>query len=139
MLGPEVSIEGAVLDCFAYVVGEDVFGFGEVGDGAGDFEDAVVGPGAEVELGHGHFHHAFGGFIEGAMALEELGGHTGVAANLAVFGEAFALDGARFHHPLADGGAGFAGGLAGDVLILDGGTSTWMSMRSSNGPEMRSR
>ncbi len=110
------------MDRFADVVGEDVFGGGEVGDGAGDFEDAVVGSGAEVQLGHGHLHHAFGGFIEGAMALEELGGHAGVATDFGIFGEAVTLDDARFFHALADGGGAFAGdSLAGDVPIRHGG------------------
>lgn len=49
----EVPIEAAHLDGFEEVAGLDVFGVGEVGDGAGDFEDAVVGAGREGELLHG--------------------------------------------------------------------------------------
>jgi hypothetical protein len=37
--------EGAVLDSFADVFENDGVGLGEVIDGAGDFEDAVVGAG----------------------------------------------------------------------------------------------
>jgi hypothetical protein len=45
---PESAIEGAVLDGFADVFGGDGVGGGEVGDGAGDFQDAVVSAGAQV-------------------------------------------------------------------------------------------
>ena len=39
--------------CAPVVVVEDVGGAFEVGDGAGDFEDAVVGPRAHVHAFHG--------------------------------------------------------------------------------------
>ena len=52
-LGQERPVQGVVLDGFEDVVGGDVIQRGEVGQGAGDFEDAVVGAGAEVEVGHG--------------------------------------------------------------------------------------
>jgi hypothetical protein len=45
---PQCAIEAAVLDCFADVFGGDGLGGSEVGDGAGDFENAIVGAGAEV-------------------------------------------------------------------------------------------
>jgi len=50
---PHLPIQGAVLDRFTEVGGVDFFGGGEVGDGAGDLEDTVVGAGAEAELGQG--------------------------------------------------------------------------------------
>ena len=34
---PQIAVECAVLDRLAYMVAEDVFRAGEVGDGAGDF------------------------------------------------------------------------------------------------------
>ena len=42
------------MDGFADVLWGDSFLPGEVGDGAGDFEDAVEGAGAELEFIHGH-------------------------------------------------------------------------------------
>src|SRR5262245_8704392 len=80
ILRPKIAIQGAVLDGFADMVGLDVFGTGEVGDGSRDFQNPVIRPGAEVELGHGHLHHALGGFVEVAVALELLVGHARVAA-----------------------------------------------------------
>ena len=47
------------MDGFGDVFGLDRVGAFEVGDGAGDFQDAVVGAGAEALLGHGAFEQAF--------------------------------------------------------------------------------
>ena len=47
------AVEVAVGDGFHDVVAEDVGGAFEVGDGAGDFEDAVVGSRAHVHALHG--------------------------------------------------------------------------------------
>ena len=57
------------MDGFGDVFGVEVRGVFDVGDGAGDFEDAVVGAGAESLLGHGAFEQAFavgGEFAESA-------------------------------------------------------------------------
>ena len=55
-------IEVAVADGFHNVVVADGEAAVEVGDGAGDFQDAVVGPRAHVHLGDGlaEFFHSFG-------------------------------------------------------------------------------
>jgi hypothetical protein len=45
---PQCAIETAVLNGFAHVLGGDRLDRGEIGDGAGNFENAIVGPGAEV-------------------------------------------------------------------------------------------
>ena len=47
------AVEVAVGDSFHDVVGEDVVAAFEVGDGAGDFEDAVVGACRHVHAFHG--------------------------------------------------------------------------------------
>ncbi len=111
---PKDAVQGAVLDRFADMFGENVFGVGEVGDGAGDFEDAIVGACAEVEFRHRHFHHAFGGFVQGAMVFQELCGHAGIAAGLAAFSEALALDFAGGGDAFTDRGGGFAGSFGGE-------------------------
>ena len=49
------AVEVAVGDGFHDVVGEDVSAAFEVGDGAGDFEDAVVGSCGHVHAVHGVF------------------------------------------------------------------------------------
>ena len=45
-LHPQLSIQVAELDGFGHVLAGEVFASGKVGDGAGDFQDAVVGAGA---------------------------------------------------------------------------------------------
>ena len=52
-LGERTAVERAVLDCFADVLGLDGFALPKVGDRACDFQDPVVGAGAQVELFHG--------------------------------------------------------------------------------------
>ena len=45
---PQCAIETSILNRLAYVFGSDGFGGIKVGDGARDFENAIVGAGAEV-------------------------------------------------------------------------------------------
>ena len=47
-LYPERAIEGAILDGFADVLGCDIGLAVEIGDRARDFEDPIIGAGAEV-------------------------------------------------------------------------------------------
>ena len=69
VLGPVGPVERAVLDGFGYVFGFDGWRVFDVRDGAGYFEDAVVGAGAESLLGHGALEQALavgGEFAKGA-------------------------------------------------------------------------
>ena len=59
VLGPVSAVERAVLDGFGDVFGFDVGGVFDIGDGAPDFQDAVVGAGAKSLLSHGAFEEAF--------------------------------------------------------------------------------
>ena len=52
-LHPRLSIQTSVADGFGDVVALDILLTGEVGDGAGDLDDAFVGSGGEIEVGHG--------------------------------------------------------------------------------------
>ena len=52
-LHPRLSIQTSVADGFGDVVALDIRLTGEVGDGAGDLDDAFVGSGGEIEGGHG--------------------------------------------------------------------------------------
>ncbi len=84
----------------------------EVGDGAGDFEDAVVGSRAHVHAGDGlaQLGHALG--VGLGVLVQQRGGHLGVAVHAGVVLEAQALDGARFDNALADGRTRFARSFA---------------------------
>src|SRR5690348_415772 len=58
-LCPVGTVAGAVLDGFGEVFGFDGGGAVDVGDGAGDFQDAIVGAGAQALLRDGAFEEAF--------------------------------------------------------------------------------
>jgi len=47
---PQFAIQRAVLDRLRHVRGRDVRVAAEIGDGAGDLEEAIVGAGGEAEL-----------------------------------------------------------------------------------------
>ena len=59
VLGPVSAVEGAALDGFGDVFGFGVGGVFDIGAGAGDFQDAVVGAGAKSLLSDGAFEEAF--------------------------------------------------------------------------------
>jgi hypothetical protein len=107
------AVEGAILDGFEEVRGFDAVGVGEVGDGAGDFEDAVVGAGGEGELFHGLLEELAGFGINGAVGADLGVGHAGVAGGEAGggVGEAGGLAGAGGDDAVAEVGGGFAGFL----------------------------
>jgi hypothetical protein len=54
---PQLAIQCAKADGFGDMICRDAIGAFEIGDGAGDFEDAIVGAGAEVVFGHGGLEH----------------------------------------------------------------------------------
>ncbi len=66
------------MDGFGEVFGGDRVVAGEVGDGAGDAEEAVVSAGREAEFAHGHFEGAFAGGIEAGHAAELRTGSLGI-------------------------------------------------------------
>src|SRR5260370_39815711 len=72
LLGPVGAIEGAVLNGFAEVAGLDAFGGVEVGDGAGDFENAVVGARGKGEAGDGVFEQFFSVGGDGGVFVHHL-------------------------------------------------------------------
>ena len=53
----------------------------QVGDGPGDLEDPVVGPGGEAQALHGHLQQALGLGGRGAVLLDESGRHVGVGVD----------------------------------------------------------
>ena len=114
------AVEVAVGDGFHDVVVEDVGAGFEVGDGAGDFEDAVVGPRTHVHAIHGVAQLLEAGGVGLGVFVQQGRGHLGVAVDAW-----FVLEAALLEHPgsddaLADGGAGFAWCLAGHLVKIDG-------------------
>ena len=52
---PIIAIQTAILHRFGHVLGGDGLGFAQVGDGARQFQNAVVRAGRESHAAHGHF------------------------------------------------------------------------------------
>jgi len=52
------------------VGGLDFFAARKIGDGAADFEDAAVGPGAQTQFVDGGFEQSLGGIIDGTIPLD---------------------------------------------------------------------
>lgn len=107
----------AVLQSFGEMSGLDFFCGGKVGYGSGNLEDTVEGAGAEAHLGHGAFHKAAAGFVEGAEFSHLARSHFGVAIN-ATFFEAFDLAGAGGFDTLADGSRRFAAARRCEFFVL---------------------
>src|SRR6185369_2512044 len=98
----------AILDGFGDVRGANGVAAGEVGDGPGDLEDAVPGPGREIELAGRLFEQLAAGFVRGAAGIDFGGTEPGIGFVLArllpLLGD---------FHPTADSGRGFALRLSG--------------------------
>src|SRR4051812_9494904 len=84
---------------------------GEVRDGAGDLEDAVVSAGGERELFHRLLQQVTERRVEGAVFLELRGGHAGIGGQFGA-AEAGELRLPRLLDPPADRGRGFTGPVA---------------------------
>ena len=117
---PKLPVEGPVLDGLGDVLGLDAGGAGQIGDGAGDLQDAVVGPGAEMQFADRHLEHVLGVRRQGAVFLDVFRAHRGVAVHFPPYLacraaalerrlEALLLDLPRRPYPLADRGRGLAG------------------------------
>ena len=100
--GPQLAIEGAVLDRLRDMFSGDGFRAGQVGDGAGDLEHPVVGAGAEVQIGHGKLQEFEDGRFQPAVLLELARVHARVARGLRPLFEPLLLPPSGRHHPVAD-------------------------------------
>ena len=67
---PKIAVERAVSDGLEDVVGADFFVAAEIGEGAGDFQDAVVGTGGEIHAIHGGFKKVAGFVCQGGVLFE---------------------------------------------------------------------
>ena len=92
----------------------------QICNGAGQFEDAVVGTGGEVQLLHGGLEQFFAGGV-GLAEVAYLGWtHFGVAGGGGAF-ETVELAGTSGLHALADGFGFLDVALIGQLLVIDAG------------------
>ena len=116
------------------MVVEDVGAGLEVGDGAGDFEDAVVGPRTHVHAFHGVAKFFQAGGVGLGVFVEQGRGHLGVAVDAGFVLEAALLEHAMTRWRMA--ALGSPGALLDIWSKSTGCTSICRSMRSSSGPEI---
>ncbi len=83
------------------MLGGDALGGIEIGNGAGDLQNAVVRAGGKTHPAHGHFENSFAGFVESAQLAQLTHWDIGVVR------PALLLHGAGADDPLPNlGGAG---------------------------------
>ena len=98
-----LAVQAAVLDRFGDVGSFDDLAAGQVGDGAGHLDDAVMGAHGEAQAPVGLLEQAAGFACERAVFLQVAAAHLGVGED-AQFFKALLLEGAGPLHAAADGG-----------------------------------
>lgn len=119
-LRKDIAIEHSILDGFFDVMGFDTFGLLEIGDGAGDADDFIVGSGGESQFGDCGAHALGLDGTEGAVLPQFATAHLGVGQGLGV-GEALALEFPGGGDLLADLGAAGPWRPVGEFFEGDGG------------------
>ena len=92
----------------------------QVGDGAGELQDAVVGAGAQVELGNGLAQQVSHAIVHLAVLPNPFRLRVGVAVQFRAC-KSFRLDLARAGRSLPDAGEGVAGRGGRKVLVAEPG------------------
>src|SRR2546430_6186430 len=100
-LGPVRAIKRAIVDGFGNVSGIDFIGVFEIGDGAADFQDAIVGSRGEPQTGHGTFQHRLAFGVNATVKTNQTRRHRGIREN-SLGGESLALPLARFDNALSN-------------------------------------
>src|SRR5262249_36773189 len=102
-LGPIRSVQRPVLDGLGNMLAFDLRAAVDVGDGAGDLENPVVGASAQALLLHGPLQHAFALRTQVAVGSNLARPHLRVRINALAAGcKTIELNLARAQHPLAD-------------------------------------
>ena len=117
------------------MIGADDNALIQIRNGASDLEHSVVGAGGHAELFKGAAQHIFRFFIDQAEFAQFGGVDARIARCFAVF-EAFALNFTRRVDAFFDLRRAFGDLVAAQLVELTGGTSMWISKRSSSGPEI---
>ena len=117
---PTLPVEVSVIDGFGEMAGLDVFGGIKVGNGAGDFQDTVVGTGGQAQTLHGGFEQGQTGGIGHGIFMQKRRSHLGVAIDTFIIGKTLFLDSTRLDNPFTDSQTGFGRTLFGNLLKRHG-------------------
>ena len=111
---PVAAVQAAVLHRFCQVLGSDRLGVIEIGDGAGDFEDAVMCASAQAHAADGHLERSLTCVVESAELPQE------ARRNASIIETAALLDDAGILHTSPHIGGTHAVILAAKFLISHG-------------------
>lgn len=112
---PIFPVEAAVLDSLGHVGAADDLLARQVGDGAGDLEQAVIGPGRQPHEVESIFEELLCVAGERAEGFEQMGGDLGIAEQ-GGSGKAFLLHGPGLIDTLPYGGGALPGRFGGELL-----------------------
>ena len=115
-LRPITSIQRSIPDGFGEVHGLHVLAASQVGDGAGDLQDATVSTGGEGETLHRHAKHIHASLVGLGEEVNHALAHLGIAVDARVVLVSLGLSPPRLDDTLADAGTRFAWGSLGDVF-----------------------
>src|ERR1700731_1574009 len=85
---PVTAVQAAVLHCFCQVLGSNRLGVVEIGDGAGDFEDAVMCASAQAHAADGHLERPLTCVIESAELPKEARRNASIIETAALLDDA---------------------------------------------------
>lgn len=96
---PPLPIQGSILNSFGEMRGLDTVDACQVSNGAGHFEDAVIGTGTQAQALQGHLHQLLPRIVQRAVLAYEPTRHLGIAVNARFFRKTGHLRFSRLDHP----------------------------------------
>lgn len=120
-LSPVGAVERAVLDGFAEMFGQEGFSALEVGYGARDFQDAVVGAGGEATALDGGSEELFAIGGDGAVFADELGRHLRIGVEFFFAAVALDLNSAGAQDAVTHACGAFDVSVAAQLFVFHGG------------------
>ena len=117
-LRPNLPVEGTVLNRLLNMVAQNFFRTGQVGIRSRHLQNPVVGPDAQIQIGHCVLEQFLGRLVEGAEFLEFLRTHQGVAGDFSLVRKTRLLAFPRMDDALADLRGGLARPIPGDFQKL---------------------
>lgn len=115
-LRPVASIKRSISDGFGEVHGLHVLAASQVGDGAGDLQNATVGTSREGETLHRHAKHIHASLVGLGEEVNHALAHLGIAVDALVVLVSLGLYLSCLDDTLTDAGTRFAWGSLGDVF-----------------------
>jgi hypothetical protein len=117
---PQVPIECPILNSLAKMLNANILSSFQISNRPGDFQDTIMGTGAQVQFRHCHLQELATLFIDLAVCLQKPRGYSCVAPDGGAF-EPPLLNGTSGKDAVPNSSRGFAGLGTRKLLELDGG------------------